>query len=87
MNKIIFEIFFEESLFWSGLTDLIVKIKKLESVCLIYLFIYYRTVNWVGQSIVNLYTSPRYGPWTLVFTGVPILLLDQGGSRYLNSLE
>ena len=34
--------------------------------------------------MVNLYTSPRYGPWTLRFTGVPVLLLDLGGSRYLS---
>jgi len=41
----------------------------------------YRTQNWIGGSLVNLYNSLKYEAWTLRATGVPILILDQGGSR------
>lgn len=44
----------------------------------------FRTENWVARSMVNLYTSARYQPWKLEFTGVPVLLLDHGGSRSRN---
>jgi len=45
-----------------------------------------RTENWVSESLVNLYTaagrqSTAAAAWSLRYTGVPVLLLDLGGSR------
>lgn len=47
----------------------------------------YKTVCWVCQTLVNLYTTaarPQINAsqeWQLQYTGVPLLLLDAGGSR------
>jgi hypothetical protein len=43
-----------------------------------------RTENWVSEGVVSLYTAAGRQPpldWTLRYTGVPVLLLDLGGSR------
>ncbi len=47
-----------------------------------------RTENWVSGSLVNLYTAAGRksstdadAAWSLRYTGVPVLLLDLGGSR------
>merc|ERR1712106_1142798 len=44
----------------------------------------YKTTCYISSSLVNLYTSTPSSPWTLLYTGVPTLLLNYGGSRARN---